>query len=179
ARAVTENVLSIPAIQRCKTVCCYLSMPSGEVHTTALAEGVLRAGKALFVPKISTNDGSMNFVRLYDSDDLKALRLGLWDIPDPTTEWQGQRREHRCPNLDVILVPGVAFDRSFSRLGHGKGYYDRFISAYTQTGRQRPLLIALAFQQQLLESGHVPVVEHDWKMDFIVTPEEILASGSS
>jgi 5-formyltetrahydrofolate cyclo-ligase len=101
--------------------------------------------------------------------------------------------------IETDVLQGVAFDRSLSRLGHGKGYYDRFISSYVASGRARPLLgvssgcaflvcpsilksiilfptVALALREQVLDAGHVPMGEHDWKMDMIITPDEIIGS---
>ena len=104
------------------------------------------------------------------------------------------------------FLPGIAFDRSMSRLGHGKGYYDRFISSYAacaeSQGRKRPLLgqlaprfhylniemtpltifsftlsVALALRQQVLEES-VPSGEHDWKVDLIISPDEVLGRSS-
>ena len=120
-------------------------------------------------------------------------------------------------SLDVILLPGifilfiitrlvdvtsffclssgVAFDRSLSRLGHGKGYYDRFISSYIASGRNKPLLgmfiwpyitvtsfwiyinfweiVGLSLREQL-QSTAVPIDESDWKLDMLVTPDEVI-----
>jgi 5-formyltetrahydrofolate cyclo-ligase len=91
---------------------------------------------------------------------------------------------------------GVAFDRSFSRLGHGKGYYDSFFASYI-TPERKPLLgsstwtsdcsashgdfcilVALAFREQLLGSGEVPMGVRDWKVDVIVSPEEMVTAGT-
>ena len=96
----------------------------------------------------------------------------------------------------IPLAAGVAFDPSLSRLGHGKGYYDRFITAYTAShGAQKPLLgifygiiswlqltatlVALALREQILEPGAVPMTDHDWKMDAVVGPDEILGEELS
>ncbi|OJA20220.1 hypothetical protein AZE42_02131 [Rhizopogon vesiculosus] len=185
AQAITEKVLSLPAFQECKTVSCYLSMPAAEVQTTSLISNILgNLKKALFVPSITPSDGCMNFVRVYTEEDYRSFPSGLWGIPDPTPEWLGKKRHSAfqvfdadCSNLDLILVPGVAFDRSLSRLGHGKGYYDRFITSYrSSAGRSRPLLVALALKEQLLEHGQVPMLDHDWKMDMIITPDEVITA---
>ena len=88
---------------------------------------------------------------------------------------------------------GVAFDRSLSRLGHGKGYYDRFISSYIASGRNKPLLstfkfflisplrvliyygeiVGLGLREQL-QTTAVPIDESDWKLDMLVTPDEVI-----
>jgi len=182
SQAITEKVLSLPAFQECKTISCYLSMPAAEIQTASLILNILGdSRKALFVPSITANDGCMDFVRVYTEEDYRSFPSGLWGIPDPTPEYSGKQRQNvfdaDCSNLDLIIVPGVAFDRSLSRLGHGKGYYDRFITSYrSSAGRSRPLLVALALRQQLLERGQVPMLDHDWKMDMIITPDEVITA---
>lgn len=89
-------------------------------------------------------------------------------------------QEH--PPLELILIPGVAFDPTLSRIGHGKGYYDRFISLASahalRHDRPRPTLVALALREQVLKPGEVPMSEHDWKVDAIITPEGIVAGDA-
>ena len=71
-------------------------------------------------------------------------------------------------NIDIILVPGVGFDRNFNRLGYGGGFYDKLLEGLpVKTPR-----IALAFNIQLIEN--IPVMAHDLKMDIIITEKEIL-----
>ncbi|KAH0826702.1 hypothetical protein J3R83DRAFT_5095 [Lanmaoa asiatica] len=204
SEAIIARVIEFPAFKRARTISCYLSMPTAEVQTTALVSSILADnGKRLFVPSLAFKEGRMDFVRLYDDDDLRLLPVGLWGIPEPTAEWGSEKRQsgmclHRrclvdssiaqyrllpvsdvsCDDLDLIIMPGVAFDSSLSRLGHGKGYYDHFISSYVGTAkRPQPLLVALSLQQQLLEAGQVPVTDHDWKVDIIVTPKYIITQG--
>ncbi|KAF9225726.1 nagb/rpia/CoA transferase-like protein [Gyrodon lividus] len=155
-------------------------MPTAEAQTMALISNILaNDGKKLFVPSLTSNNGHMEFVRLYSEEDFRTLPTGLWGIPEPTVEWENDKRQNvldsSCEDLDLILLPGVAFDRSLSRLGHGKGYYDRFLSSYVNAiKRPRPLLIALSLQQQLLDAGQVPVTEYDWNMDMIITPKDMI-----
>ncbi|KAF8155561.1 hypothetical protein B0H34DRAFT_713792 [Crassisporium funariophilum] len=178
SQAITARVLSLPAFRRCNSVSCYLSMPTGEVRTPALVDAILQSGKTLYVPKIQSKDGTMDFFRVYSADDLASFPSGTWGIREPSDTWEGQRRSSALASsvdaLDVILLPGVAFDRTLSRLGHGKGYYDRFISSYTSSGRPKPLLVGLGLREQLLESGEVPIGDHDWKLDVMITPDEVL-----
>jgi len=179
SQAITAHVLSLPSFNQCRSISCYLSMPLGEVNTSSLVSEILHRGKTLFVPKIESKDGHMEFLRVYGKDDLGSFPSGMWGIKEPELYWQGSRRQNvldeDCDALDMILLPGVAFDQSLSRLGHGKGYYDRLITSYSSRGRPRPLLVALALREQVLEGGAVPVDDHDWKMDFIVSPDGILA----
>ncbi|PCH35410.1 5-formyltetrahydrofolate cyclo-ligase [Wolfiporia cocos MD-104 SS10] len=181
------RVLAAPFFAQSTNVSCYLSMPAGELETAALVSEILRAGKTLFVPKIDPSArGKMDFLKVYGEDDLSSLSSGLWGIREPEYEWQGQPRlnalDEAAGQLDLILVPGVAFDRSLSRVGHGKGYYDRFISAYTRSkcanAQRKPLLVALALREQILEAGQVPTALHDWKMDVIVGPDGIIMGSA-
>lgn len=77
-----------------------------------------------------------------------------------------------------------------SRLGHGRGYYDKFIAEYVASGKPRPLLgmssgvrvawsltmsiVALSLREQVLEASEIPVGDHDWKIDVIITPDVML-----
>ncbi|PPQ81673.1 hypothetical protein CVT25_013351 [Psilocybe cyanescens] len=171
-------------------------MPTGEVRTAAIVDAILHADKTLFVPKIQTKDGTMDFLRIHSPADLASLPAGTWGIKEPEESWEGQIRSRVLGSpsepLDVILLPGVAFDRTLSRLGHGKGYYDRFITAYTNTAASssssstsassahpKPLLVGLGLREQILPSGQVPVGEHDWKMDVLITPDETITFDRS
>ncbi|KAJ6478736.1 5-formyltetrahydrofolate cyclo-ligase [Mycena vitilis] len=174
SRALTARVLSLPAFVQSTSVSCYLSMPSGEIDTSSLVREILRSGKTLFVPKRDTTiDGRMELLQIYDEDDLNSLPSGVWGIKEPDRLHNGRPRASASDTgLDMILAPGLAFDRSNSRLGHGKGYYDRFITGYAQSNRPSPLLVGLALREQLLDSSIVPIAEHDWKMNWIITDQE-------
>ncbi|EIN08570.1 nagb/rpia/CoA transferase-like protein [Punctularia strigosozonata HHB-11173 SS5] len=184
SQAITQRLLSAPFFQRSHGLSCYLSMPTGEVDTAEIVSSVLRSGKTLFVPKIDKSvDGKMDFLRVYDVEDANTLPTGVWGIREPPYEWQDRPRASDGAGLDLIVLPGVAFDESRSRLGHGKGYYDRFISACTahalKRDRQRPLLVALALREQVLPAASVPMAEHDWKVDMIVHPDGIIGDEAA
>jgi 5-formyltetrahydrofolate cyclo-ligase len=90
---------------------------------------------------------------------------GKFGIPEP-------RPETPCvapTEPDLLVVPGVAFDRRGHRVGYGKGYYDRLLAV---TGAP---VMALAYGFQLVE--HIPDEPHDRCMDYILTPEELIRCG--
>ncbi|KAF8263196.1 5-formyltetrahydrofolate cyclo-ligase [Lactarius quietus] len=183
SQAITKRILDAPWFSQATTVSCYLSMPTGEVDTSAITEAILASGKTLFVPKVdATLSGGMDFLRVHDEGDLRSLPDGVWGIKEPQFQYGDAPRmkatdEDSTP-LDVILMPGVAFDRSLARLGHGKGYYDRFLTSYTSLasarGRTKPLFVALALREQVLTAGDVPVGANDVRVDMIVTPDETI-----
>ncbi|TRM62247.1 5-formyltetrahydrofolate cyclo-ligase [Schizophyllum amplum] len=179
SEAIASRVLALPAFKESRRVSCYMSMPTSEVVTTSLIAEILDQEKTLFIPKIDLQTASrMDFLRIHGRNDLASLKAGTWGIKEPELHWLGSPRQSalEAPGIDIVLVPGVAFDRSMSRLGHGKGYYDRFISSYVETGQKRPLLVALALREQICDNAPVPTTEHDWKMDIIVTPDETIRS---
>ncbi|KAL1702670.1 hypothetical protein EV121DRAFT_209502 [Schizophyllum commune] len=188
SEAIASRVLALPAFKESRRISCYMSMPTSEVVTTSLVNSILDHGKTLFIPRISVETpGHMDFLQLHGREDLGSLKAETWGIKEPDLHWLGNPRQSalQAPGIDVILVPGVAFDRSMSRLGHGKGYYDKFISTYVETGNKRPLLgmsislaFALALREQICENSAVPVTPHDWKMDMIITPDEVIQSQS-
>ncbi|KAG9017557.1 5,10-methenyltetrahydrofolate synthetase [Tulasnella sp. 427] len=182
SQQITAHLLGSPYFQQSQRVSCYLSI-GGEVDTSSLVLSILRSGKKLYVPKLDS--GLLHMVRLYGEEDYRTLRSGVWGIKEPAWEWENKRREsgkptdEGCPGIDLMLMPGVAFDKGFSRIGYGKGYYDQFLSRYTAAkSGSTPLLVALALKEQLLEAGKIPVEDHDWKMNLIVTGEEVLSSDT-
>ena len=95
--------------------------------------------------------------------DLERLRKGEYDIPEPDTD-------ERCspPELDVVLLPGRAFDRNGNRLGRGAGFYDRFMAA----DGFRAVRCGLAFACQLLPE--IPHDETDLPAHVLVTEYETI-----
>jgi 5-formyltetrahydrofolate cyclo-ligase len=157
----------------------------------------------------------MEFLRIHSKEDLqKNLVPGVWGIREPAVEHNGTPREtglSSCfivlhthltlpltatsptsPPIDLILMPGMAFDKTFSRLGHGKGYYDRFIAAYRasieEAQKRHEVLLctlklallwavlisysgALSLEEQILEDGVIPMTETDVRLNMIVTAQ--------
>ena len=128
-------------------------MPSGEASTRSTVFDALQRGKKVFVPYIykerslSGNkvSSTMDMVSLMSEDDYNSLQADAWGIPTPERA-SLPGREHILGDvgihpdntetsvgnikLDMIVVPGVAFDWDRRRLGHGKGFYDAFLSRY-------------------------------------------------
>ncbi|KAK4192434.1 hypothetical protein QBC35DRAFT_373385 [Podospora australis] len=179
-----------------KRVSVFLSMPSGEIQTDAIVRHALNSGKEVFIPYLHKNPTTspdlpvrvMDMVRLQDLADYESLTPDRWGIPsiDPATVHRRQRifggpdGQHSVNTLlDLILMPGVAFDRdpdtgAIRRLGHGKGFYDYFLSRHgsksVALGRQEApvLLYGLALSEQFLSSpseGAVPVGPYDQPLD--------------
>lgn len=166
-------------------------MPSAEIQTDAIVRHALGHGKQVFVPYLhkSTLDipdtpaRVMDMVHLKSLQDYESLARDRWGIPsiDPSTVHERQRilggpdaHHSDKSSLDLILVPGVAFDLDSSgavrRLGHGKGFYDFFLNRYFARAASHPevsgdlKLFGLALSEQLLDAeteGAVPTGQYD------------------
>ncbi|KAJ5321962.1 hypothetical protein MYU51_002637 [Penicillium brevicompactum] len=167
--AATNKFLALAEYQSAKSIAVYLSMPSGELSTTRIVRDALQSGKKVYIPYIYTKDTTsvMDMLALGSITEFESLQPDKWGIPSlQATQIEG-RANGLAQGLDLIVMPGMAFDRGFRRLGHGKGYYDHFLTQYSKQASKMPFLVALSLQDQLL-SEEIPVVEHDWLVDAIV-----------
>ena len=142
ALKVQEQLFSLTEYQKARSVSIYLSMPDGEISTKDIVRDALQDGKRVFVPYLYKDQSLdpprsvMDMVALHSQADYEAFKPDKWGIPTPEiTSIPGRLRclgpdEDKGSKLDLILVPGVAFDEECRRLGHGKGYYDFFLSRY-------------------------------------------------
>jgi 5-formyltetrahydrofolate cyclo-ligase len=95
---------------------------------------------------------------------MDELDVGMYKILEPKAELRSVSRKRLQPeDLDLVMVPGVAFDRQGGRTGHGKGYYDKLL----EHARANAPLIALAFECQMFPE--IPCGSHDIYMDKVVT----------
>jgi 5-formyltetrahydrofolate cyclo-ligase len=143
-----------------KTVMVYVSKPP-EVDMMPLIRHLLQRGVRVVVPIIERETRTLRLSCLEDPGDLVC---STFMVPEPI----GKEIPARGEDLEVVIVPLLAFDRSGHRLGYGAGYYDRFLSMYPQAKK-----IGAAFSCQ--EIGSVPADENDVAMDLIVTEREIIS----
>jgi len=119
----------------------------------------LTHGKRIVVPYCVDNE-----LELFVLRDMTELAVGMYKILEPRPELRTVAdRKVRAEDLDLIMVPGVAFDRTGARMGHGFGYYDRLL----EHARADAPLVALAFECQLFPE--IPTAAHDIFMDKIIT----------
>lgn len=175
---VINNALTVGAVENSGCPCIYLSMPQ-EVDTSLLIQEFLNTGRSIYLPKVyGKKSGDMTMIKVSRYEDILAFPKNVWGIPEPKIEDITQLTDDYLEEIDLMIMPGVAFDVNCARLGHGKGYYDCFLEKLIKHKRTRglpvPQLIALALEQQIVES--VPVEEHDLLLDYVVTPTRIIAS---
>lgn len=198
-------------------------MPGKEVQTQSLVRDALDSQKQVFVPyihKLEVHQGTpveaMDMLQLEDREDLASLQPDAWGIP--SLQRDDVHRRMNCfgksglthgstdvsitQKLDLVIVPAVAFDRRLNRLGHGKGYYDRFFTQYKQivssdvSPYRRPTLgisstldplksrclleltynaVGIALEEQMLPEGsELPIDDWDHALDVVITSREII-----
>jgi 5-formyltetrahydrofolate cyclo-ligase len=163
SRRIVGAFMALPEYAQASTVMFYIDVRS-EVRTRHDLELALQSGKTIIVPWCN-DDGELELFRLASMDELE---VGMYKILEPRKELRSlPEKQVNVEELDLIMVPGVAFDRRGARMGHGKGYYDKLL----QHARKDTPLIALAFECQLFEQ--IPVADHDIFMDKLITEDQV------
>ena len=130
-------------------------------HALPAAAGVGKENRRALVQRAAE-------LELFHLESMDELAIGMYKILEPKEELRGlSKKQVGATDLDLIMVPGVAFDRSGARMGHGKGYYDKLL----QHARLDAPLVALAFECQLFPE--IPTGSHDIFMDLIITERAI------
>ena len=152
SREITLKVLKLPSWKKAKTVMAFRSMPE-EPDTQALLETALREGKTLLLPRCL--DGQR--MAALPVKGLAELRPGRMGIQEPPVPEEGTE----LPEPDLVLVPCMAAAPNGIRLGHGAGYYDRFLEKHpVQT-------VCLCFR--VLLRSDLPAEETDVPVDFVIS----------
>lgn len=158
SRAIGKALRRLQLYQKAGLVMCYVSV-DGEVETRPILEQALIDGKRVVVPVTLKSPRRLVAVEIQDLKlDLK--RKGPFKIPQPVLR---QRRVVSPEKLDLVIVPGIAFDRWGRRLGRGMGYFDRFLA---QVPASVPR-IGLAFRFQMVKE--IPWESHDQPVSRVIT----------
>lgn len=163
SREIVQKFLDLPEYAAAETVMFYVDVRT-EVKTREFLATALTHGKKIVVPWCRA-DGHLELFWLQSMDE---LTVGMYKILEPRPELRELPEKKVSPlDLDLVMVPGVAFDRNGARMGHGFGYYDKLLE-HTLPGTP---LVALAYECQLFEE--IPTAPHDIFMDKIVTEAAI------
>ena len=157
---IKEHVLELSCIQNAETVLCYAGYLS-EVSTTELIKELLFLRKKVYLPKV--NGEEMEFYRI---EGLKDLTAGYKGIPEPSDACTEIYEINKDSSV-VMIMPGCAFALDGSRVGYGKGYYDRYLEKHDIVKR-----VALCFSVQLTEN--IPTDSYDKKASLLITEKGII-----
>lgn len=184
---VWDRLFALPQYQNASSIGLFLSMPQGEIRTERALSHALQNNKRVYVPQVGTNfeQADMELIQVFvanddDNDDcdhataenvFSVWPRNKWGIPEPPADMPNKAAAPG--DIDLLVVPGLAFDRLGNRLGQGKGYYDRFIQRMSSS--QRLPLVAVCLDCQLLDDGStIPVQEYDQTMDIILSPTRVI-----
>lgn len=159
--AACNRLAETQEFRSAQLIMIFLSMES-EVETSTLAIQAWSAGKQIAVPRV-----------FWEQRAIEPVEIQSLDFSPSGKALSPRNPVHGKPvslgQIDLIVVPGIAFDRRGYRLGRGKGFYDRFLAQKDL----RALRVALCFQEQVLPQD-LPVEPHDVPMNMIVTDESVI-----
>jgi 5-formyltetrahydrofolate cyclo-ligase len=162
SQAIREHLFTAPLIVDADAVLGYASK-GNEVATLALIQELIDRGLSVLLPAIrgATANRVMDWLPI---EDIAELSEGAFGILEPRAG-----KASPPPSAAPVLVPGLAFTASGLRLGHGGGFYDRFLASHSGPR------IALAYEVQIVPE--LPPKAHDVRMDSIVTERRWLTQG--
>ena len=162
SQAIVDRFMQLPEYQLASTVMFYVDVRT-EVRTRQALPAAIASGKRIVIPYCVEGE-----LELFHLESMDELELGMYRILEPKAELRGiPAKKTPVEELDLVMVPGVAFDRRGGRTGHGKGYYDKLL----EHALPKTPLIALAFECQLFPE--IPMQDHDIFMDKVVTEAAI------
>lgn len=152
---ILKKLLHNEFYKKADVIFTYVSF-GGEVDTINFIKKALSDGKTICVPRVISKKEGMETYKITSLNDLEK---GFYGILEPKNHCQLIKPS----DIDLIIVPGAAFDKSNGRIGYGGGFYDRYLKR-VKAGTKK---IALAYTFQVFES--IPTDEYDEKVDFIIT----------
>jgi 5-formyltetrahydrofolate cyclo-ligase len=158
--AISANLASLATLRSANTIMVYLPLDD-EIDLRLLMDGWIREGRTVCVPLVNWDQKRMQPGMLSSLSE-STLTAGPHGIREP-------RDPHPLPAsmIEVVIVPGLAFDATGARLGRGGGFYDRFLDTVTTA-----VTLGVALQEQILHT--VPCEKHDRHMAAVITPQGVL-----
>lgn len=161
AKKIAKQILALSCFLEAKNIASYISS-DGEIDTTNLHDLAWSKNKNIFLPQIQDSI-KLSFFYFKEGEKLKNGPWGTHEIESP-------KIEKKLSEMDLIIIPMVAFDKNGNRLGRGGGFYDRVLSESNITSKNK--IYGLAHDIQEVE--RIPIKENDIPMDGIITPNRII-----
>ncbi|HEB12880.1 MAG TPA: 5-formyltetrahydrofolate cyclo-ligase [Actinobacteria bacterium] len=154
---IVDHIVALEAFQESMGIGAFWPLAE-EVNTRALIAKCFEMGKRVYLPRVNSQETRLEFCPF--TGDVTSLRSGPFQIQEPATP------ESPAGSIDLIIVPGLAFDMRGHRLGYGAGYYDKYLED------KRALLTGIAFDIQTIDI--LPVGDHDVAVDIVVTETRVI-----
>ena len=163
-RKILDRFYDSNYYREAKNIFIYISYDS-EINTKGIINKALTDNKKIYVPRTEFKTRLMDAVEITSLDNLIESEYG---ILEPSVE-----EPHIDPNeIDLIVVPGVAFDRNGGRMGYGAGFYDRYFKKINEDNMKKVIKLALAYDFQILEK--IPMNEQDVPVNYIITETKFI-----
>ncbi len=162
--AITQRIIRLPEFTNAKTILFYASFRS-EVDTIEMIKISLSHGKQIILPRVDKENKKL---LLYKIKDINELAQGYMGILEPSVS---EGKLTGLNDIDLIIIPGAAFDVSGSRLGYGAGFYDRLLAGM----KKKIPIIAPAYEEQIVDD--IPSGPHDVKVTKIITDRRVIDCG--
>lgn len=164
--AIRKRLFKTEEYKSCIRLFTFISFQS-EVDTIEIINQALQDQKKVYAPRVEGNN--MDF---YEINHLDGLIPSKYGVPEPSAEEIGKyhfNNEVPLTGENLMLLPGLAFDKAGNRIGYGAGYYDRYLAAYPPKIFYK---VALAYDFQLVDT--IPSEEYDIKADMILLPSQVI-----
>ena len=181
SQQVWDRLIDLPVYQAAESVGLFLSMPTGEINTDPILKHAVENGKHVYVPEVGMNfeSSQMELMKVImetpDPTFHKKWPTNRWSIPEPPHDMR--KLAAKPGDINLLVVPGLGFDKNCNRLGQGKGYYDQFIARMMANDTPLPL-VGVALEPQCVEED-LPVDTYDQQMDMVVLPSRIILSAQT
>jgi len=158
---IKERLCSLDEFKKSKNILTYVSF-NNEVDTINTIKGLLdKNEKKVIVPFVEKGNPILQLSEIKDFNDLEPKTYGILE------PMEYKIKKFDIGKLDLVIVPGVVFDKNGHRIGYGYGYYDRLLGKLNENATK----IGLCYEFQLIEK--IPEERHDVPMDIIVTEEKV------
>lgn len=165
---ICEKFIQLPEYQAASTAMWYIDCRSETRTKPHLEKEIETSGKKIIVPYCTEDENGDNKLGLWRLDSFDELVVGKWNILEPPRDrWGDPQKEAEARDLDIVMVPGVGFDRNGGRMGNGQGYYDRLL----ENVRPDSPLVAICYESQLFDE--ILVGPHDVFMDKVITEKDV------
>jgi len=161
SKIIQRKVFAQKEFLASKCVMLYVSKGTCEVETGPMIKKALSMAKRVVLPVTLVKEKKIKPVYLKDFKE--GLKKGPYGIYEPKGSNSRTRRPILAGDIDLAIVPGLAFDRKNNRLGHGGGYYDRFLRSLPKSTPK----IGLGFRFQLLEK--IPTTGNDFPLTKVIS----------
>lgn len=152
---IKEKLMETKYYKECEKIFIYIGFGS-EINTYEYIQDFFKDNKRIFVPRTNIKNKTMEAVEINDLNNLEKNKYG---ILEPSLD----KEQIDKNEIELIILPGVAFDKVGGRIGYGGGYYDKFLKNVSS----KAIKVALAYDLQVLDK--IPMEEHDIKYDYLIT----------